>query len=106
MASRIAAIYSSRLHDYIERTLPMTVKPDIKTSETSEIASTTRGSAVRSMRESFGYSLDDLAVTCGLTTIDIARIESGEETDETLLRRIANALNLPEEALTGESPSE
>ncbi|MBW8636423.1 helix-turn-helix domain-containing protein [Hoeflea sp. WL0058] len=84
----------------------MTVKPDIKTSETSEIASTTRGSAVRSMRESFGYSLDDLAVTCGLTTIDIARIESGEETDETLLRRIANALNLPEEALTGESPSE
>jgi len=84
----------------------MTVKPEINTSETSKITSTTRGSAVRSIRESFGYSLDDLAVTCGLTTSDIAKIESEEETDDTLLRRIASALNLPEGALTGENPAE
>ncbi len=84
----------------------MTVKPEINTSETSKITSTTRGSAVRSIRESFGYSLDDLAVTCGLTTSDITKIESGEETDETLFRRIASALNLPEGALTGENPAE
>lgn len=84
----------------------MTVKPDINSSETSKITSTTRGSAVRSIRESFGYSIDDLAVTCGLTIRDIARIESGEETDPSLLRRIATALNLPEEALTGEHTAE
>lgn len=84
----------------------MTVKPEISRSETSKITLTTRGSAVKSIRESFGYSIDDLALTCGLTTGDIARIESGEETDPSHLRRIATALNLPEEALIGERPSE
>ena len=43
-------------------------------------------------RKAAGYSIDDLAVTCGLTVDEISRIEDGIEIDMQHLKRIAPAL--------------
>lgn len=50
------------------------------------------GNRVKQTRLSAGYSLEDLAVTCGLTSAEITRIEDGVEIDIQHLRRIAPAL--------------
>ncbi|WP_455874688.1 helix-turn-helix domain-containing protein [Rhizobium yanglingense] len=50
---------------------------------------------VRKAREAVGYSVDDLAVTCGLVTNEIIEIENGENADPAKLRRIAAALQVP-----------
>lgn len=57
--------------------------------------------AVKAFREARGYSIEDLAVTCGLSTGEIAGIENGEDADPGRLRRIAIALGLSETALSG-----
>lgn len=54
---------------------------------------------VRALREARGYSIEDLAVTCGLSVSEISGIENGEDPDPGRLRRIATALRLPETAL-------
>ncbi|WFU49169.1 helix-turn-helix domain-containing protein [Sinorhizobium terangae] len=56
------------------------------------------GDAVRRAREAVGYSVDDLAVTCGLTGAEITRIEIGADVDPDKLRRIAAALRVPTSA--------
>ncbi|MEP6566330.1 MAG: helix-turn-helix transcriptional regulator [Mesorhizobium sp.] len=56
-------------------------------------------SALRAIRESRGYSLEALSLTCGLSTHEIANIENGKDHDPSRLRRIAAALRLPESAL-------
>ncbi|WP_248447714.1 helix-turn-helix domain-containing protein [Sinorhizobium meliloti] len=53
------------------------------------------GSAVRQSRETMGYSVEDLSLTCGLTTAEITRIELGADVDPASLRRIAAALQVP-----------
>ena len=55
---------------------------------------------VRAIRESVGYSVEDLAVACGLTIDEISALEGGSDTDPMRLRRIASALGLPEEAVS------
>jgi transcriptional regulator with XRE-family HTH domain len=50
------------------------------------------GNRVKQTRLSAGYSIEDLAVTCGLTSAEIARIEDGVEIDMQHLKRIAPAL--------------
>ena len=57
---------------------------------------------VKALRESVGYSVDELALTCGLAIGEISAIEAGENADPGRLRRIAIALGLPEQALLGE----
>ncbi|ESW69087.1 MULTISPECIES: helix-turn-helix transcriptional regulator [unclassified Mesorhizobium] len=54
---------------------------------------------LKAIRETKGYSIEELSLTCGLSTSEIADIESGKDTDPTKLRRIAAALQLPETAL-------
>jgi len=54
---------------------------------------------VRAIRESVGYSIEDLAVTCGLTADEITEIEVGNDADPTRIRRIASALGVPEDAV-------
>jgi transcriptional regulator with XRE-family HTH domain len=54
---------------------------------------------VRLGRRAAGYSLDDLAVTCGLTVDEITRIEDGSEIDLQRLKRIAPALQLSLDSL-------
>ncbi len=52
--------------------------------------------AVRALRESIHYSVEDLAIACGLACSEIDEIENGGSPDQAKLRRIANALKLPE----------
>ncbi len=51
--------------------------------------------AVRRARQAVGYSVDELALTCGLTDLEIESIERGTDADPGKLRRIAAALQLP-----------
>ncbi|WP_370906512.1 transcriptional regulator with XRE-family HTH domain (plasmid) [Ensifer sp. WSM1721] len=53
------------------------------------------GAAVRRSREAVGYSVEDLALTCGLTCAEITSIELGADVDPGRLRRIAAALRVP-----------
>ncbi|MEK1902722.1 MAG: helix-turn-helix transcriptional regulator, partial [Rhizobium sp.] len=46
-------------------------------------------------RSAVGYSIEDLAVTCGLANGEILEIENGESADPAKLRRIAAALQVP-----------
>jgi len=55
-------------------------------------------SALRAMRETRGYSVEQLSLTCGLAAGEIEDIENGKATDPSKLRRIASALRLPQEA--------
>ncbi len=43
----------------------------------------------------------DLAIACGLACSEIDELESGGSIDEAKLRRIANALKLPENIFSG-----
>ena len=54
---------------------------------------------VRAIRQSVGYSIDELALTSGLATSEISAMEAGTDADPGKLRRIASALGLPEQAL-------
>lgn len=47
---------------------------------------------VKQRREAIGYSLDDLAETCGLTLAEVTAIEDGRETDAGKLARVRTAL--------------
>lgn len=64
-------------------------------SQTTEL-----GNALKQAREIVGYSVDDLAVTCGLTALEITRIELGVDADEAKLRRIGAALQVDWTALS------
>ena len=56
-------------------------------------------STLRAMRETRGYSVEKLSLTCGLAADEIEDIESGKVTDPSKLRRIVSALRLPQDAL-------
>jgi transcriptional regulator with XRE-family HTH domain len=58
------------------------------------VANATVASRVRTHRESAGYSIEDLAVTCGLANTEISAIEEGSDADPAKLRRIAAALQV------------
>ena len=59
------------------------------------------GKRARSAREAIGYSVDQLALTCGLAHAEINAIEDGEDTDEAHLARVAAALKVPVAQLLG-----
>lgn len=59
------------------------------------------GSALKAMRQTRGYSLEELSFACGLATDELAALESGTDADPAKLRRIASALQLPETAFAG-----
>jgi len=65
------------------------------------ISGGTVASRVKAYRESAGYSIEDLAVTCGLANAEIAAIEDGIDADPAKLRRIAAALQVSVSALLG-----
>ncbi|TCV76139.1 helix-turn-helix protein [Neorhizobium sp. R1-B] len=52
-------------------------------------------SAVAEARRAMGYSIDELAVTTGLVSDEILRVESGMDADPAKLKRIAAALQVP-----------
>ncbi len=63
------------------------------------VAGGTVASRVKAYRESAGYSIEDLAVTCGLANSEITAIEDGSDADPAKLRRIAAALQISISAL-------
>ena len=69
--------------------------------ETVAIAVAGGSNAVRALRETIHYSVEDLAIACGLACSEIDELESGGSIDEAKLRRIANALKLPENIFPG-----
>jgi transcriptional regulator with XRE-family HTH domain len=46
-----------------------------------------------------GYSIEQVALTCGLTETEIAKVEAGHEGDRRLVKRIAKALGITATAL-------
>jgi transcriptional regulator with XRE-family HTH domain len=64
-------------------------------SNAQPIPSVNIAAVIKSAREAIGYSIDDLAVTCGLLVVEIQEVESGEDADPAKLKRIAAALQLP-----------
>jgi hypothetical protein len=51
---------------------------------------------IRAYREHLGYTVDDIAVTSGLTIEEVEKIESGHRFEKGYRDRIARALGLPE----------
>jgi Predicted transcriptional regulators len=51
--------------------------------------------AVAEARQSMNYSLEQVAVTTGLTVDELTAIEKGDNADPAQLQRIASALGLP-----------
>jgi transcriptional regulator with XRE-family HTH domain len=50
---------------------------------------------IRAYREFLGYSIEEMAVACGLTVEEIGNIEAGHKYDRGYRERIARALSLP-----------
>ncbi len=61
------------------------------------------GTKVKAARETVGYSIEDLAVTCGLANSEIVDIEEGRDADPAKLRRLASALQVPASAFLSEA---
>jgi transcriptional regulator with XRE-family HTH domain len=70
-------------------------------AETVANAIATGTNIVKAIRVSIGYTVEELALTCGLAVSEISDIEAGNDADPNKLRRIAAALSLPEHALSG-----
>ena len=53
-----------------------------------------RGETFRHLRTDKGYSVEDLALTCGLTVSEITAIEAGGPASPDYIHRLAHALGL------------
>jgi transcriptional regulator with XRE-family HTH domain len=62
---------------------------DFDTKNSVSIAST-----IADARRTAGYSLEDLAIACGLTVQELEVIETGADLDPGRLQRVAAALKL------------
>lgn len=80
--------------------MPRTAHHD-KLADAVIIEAVSADNALKAIRLAKGYSVEHLALTCGLATNEIIDIESGKDADPMRLRRIAYALQLPESALLG-----
>jgi ribosome-binding protein aMBF1 (putative translation factor) len=78
----------------------MTTFGNIEDSDVPARVHATLGDAIRSARLKTGYSIEQLAVTCGLTEFEIAKIEAGRLDDERLVVRISRALKIVPSSLT------
>jgi transcriptional regulator with XRE-family HTH domain len=67
---------------------------NIEDSDVPAQVHATLGEAIRSTRLNSGYSIEQVAVTCGLTEFEIAKIEAGRLVDERLVARISRALKI------------
>ncbi len=53
-----------------------------------------RSDIFQQLRTEKGYSIEDLAVTCGLTVVEITEIEAGGIPNPDYIPRVAHALGL------------
>jgi transcriptional regulator with XRE-family HTH domain len=56
--------------------------------------------SLKAIRETVGYSMEELSLTCGLATNELVAIENGMDADPAKLQRIASALKLPDSFFT------
>jgi transcriptional regulator with XRE-family HTH domain len=68
---------------------------DLRIPETVLNAISNGTHIVRAFREHLGYSIEDLAVACGLAAEEIENIESGLRYNKGYRDRIAKSLSLP-----------
>ncbi|MGU3576740.1 hypothetical protein ACLBWZ_14480 [Brucellaceae bacterium C25G] len=54
---------------------------------------------ISALRQSLGYSIEDLAVVCGLTSEEIMLIEKCDQVEPTTLARISNAAGFTPETI-------
>ncbi|MQW89474.1 helix-turn-helix domain-containing protein [Sinorhizobium saheli] len=74
----------------------MSISPtNISDNQASLMSQGDIAARVKAAREAVGYSIEDLAVTCGLANIEISDIESGRDFTPAKLKRIAGALQVP-----------
>lgn len=73
----------------------MSISPSHIGEQASLLPASNIAARVRAAREAVGYSIEDLAVTCGLTSFEINEIENGGDHDPAKLKRIAGALQVP-----------
>lgn len=69
------------------------------TISTTNWTPVTTGQHIRSAREAHGYTVDDLAETCGLTTKEIEAIETDSDIDPVRIRRVTTALRIDQSML-------
>lgn len=72
----------------------------IEIVEAINAAIATGTNPVTAIREAFNYSIEELALTSGLATQELAELESAGP-DEASLARIATALGLPADVASG-----
>lgn len=76
---------------------------DSRIPETVLVAISEGTPIIRAYREYLGYSIEDLAVACGLAAEEIQNIESGRRYNKGYRDRIARSLSLPVGILEAES---
>lgn len=73
----------------------MSISPTLGEEQVPILLASDIAARVRATRETVGYTIEDLAVTCGLTSVEISDIESGSDNDPAKLKRVATALQVP-----------
>ncbi|ASY65824.1 hypothetical protein SJ05684_b48420 (plasmid) [Sinorhizobium sojae CCBAU 05684] len=73
----------------------MSISPTLGEEQVPILLASDIAARVRTAREAVGYTIEDLAVTCGLTSVEISDIESGGDNDPAKLKRVAAALQVP-----------
>jgi hypothetical protein len=67
--------------------------------ETTASAIAASANVVKMIKEKFGYSVEDLAVACGLTVDELNGIEMGVDSEPSKLHRIAHSVGLSDDAV-------
>lgn len=52
-------------------------------------------SKIAAARSNYGYTVDQLAITCGLTAQEISALEDGSDINPSHIQRVAAALQIP-----------
>jgi predicted transcriptional regulator len=63
----------------------------------ADLPAEARGEMFRRFRNEMGYSLEDVALTSGLTEAEIALLEKGDFSHPNYISRLAHALGMPDQ---------
>lgn len=71
----------------------------VRTPENGQQTNNYFADIITSARKTAGYTLEQVAITSGLTAAEISAIESGKDFEDAKIRRLAFALKIPHENL-------
>jgi transcriptional regulator with XRE-family HTH domain len=69
----------------------------VDTIETTASAIAASANLVKMIKQKFNYTVEDLAIACGLTIDELNGIEMGEDAEPGKLHRIAHSVGLPDD---------